>query len=153
MPSGFLVLADGRCLARRWWAYDQVIKAVASFIVPSAPGDALRDWLLSLLPGPDDEAEIGYGAWVRARDEEIVTRRLDVRELTPGNQRLFHDAALEAARRYAESPEAFDWLEAPESLVDLGDMIMRGDRGEPPLSRSDCREVFPTEAKQAGPGW
>ena len=63
MASGFLILADGRCLACRWWAYDAVIKAVAEQLGGSDAALALREWLLSLLPGPDDEQHIGYGPW------------------------------------------------------------------------------------------
>jgi hypothetical protein len=147
MPSGFLVLADGRCLARRWWAYDQVIRAVADSLEKSAPGVALRGWLLSLLPGPEDEEEIGIGAWHRTADKLTVVRHLDIRELTSENRGLFHDAALEAARRCAPDEDE------SQSLADLADMLMRADRGEPPLSRSDWREVVPSEGKRIGPGW
>jgi len=150
MPSGFLILADGRCLARRWWAYDRIIQAVADSVDDSAAGLALRDWLLALLPGPDDEEEIGYGAWYRAADSQTVVRHLDIREFTPENQRLFHTAALKSSKRCAESPGVFD---AEESLLDLGDMVERADRGEPPLSRSDWREVAPSEGRHIGPGW
>jgi hypothetical protein len=154
MPSGFLILADGRCWARRWLAYDQIIRAVADSVEESPSGRTLRSWLLSLLPGPNDDEEIGYGAWYRTADNETVVRRLDIRELTPANQRLFHNAVLEAAKRCAESAEAFDWLDlGRESLVDLGDMVVRADRGEAPLSRSDWREVVPSEGRRIGPGW
>ena len=154
MPSGFLVLADGRCLARRWRAYDQIIRAVADSVDESAEGLTLRNWLLSLLPGPDDEEEIGIGAWHRTADNQTVVRHLDIRELTLQNQRLFHDAVLEAVKRCADSSEAFDWLDlGRESLIDVGDMVIRADRGEAPLSRSDWREVVPSEGRQVGPGW
>jgi hypothetical protein len=154
MPSGFLVLADGRCLARRWLAYDQIIRAVAVSVEESVAGLTLRNWLLSLLPGPDDEQEIGIGAWYRTADNQTVVRHLDVRELTPQSQRLFHNAALEAAKRCTESSEAFDWLDlGRESLIELGHMVTCADRGEPPLSHSDWREVVPSKGRHAGPGW
>jgi hypothetical protein len=154
MPSGFLILADGRCLARRWLAYDQVIRAVAESMDDSAEGLAMRDWLLSLLPGPEDEEEIGIGAWHRSTDDQTIVRHLDIRELTPQNQRRFHTAVSEAVKRCVELPEAFDWLDlGRESLMDLGDMVIRGGRGEAPLSRSDWREVVPSEGRHVGPGW
>ena len=137
MASGFLILADGRCLARRWWAYDAVIKAVAEQLGGSDAALALREWLLSLLPGPDDEQHIGYGPWLRAEDNQLIERRLDIRELTVENQRLFHDAALEAAQNHRPDEDEF------QSLSDLSDMLIRADRGEAPLSRSDCRQVPP----------
>jgi len=154
MPSGFLVLADGRCLARRWRAYDKIIRAIAESVEESESGLVLRNWLLSLLPGPADEEEIGIGAWYRTADNQTVVRHLDIRELTPPNQRLFHNAVLEAAKRCAASQEAFDWLDlGRDSLIDLGDMVIRADRGETPLSRSDWREVVPSEGRHIGPGW
>jgi len=153
MPSGFLVLADGRCLARHWSAYDQVIRAIADSIEPSPEGISLRDWLRAQIPNPQDEQELGYGAWLRTADNAVVVRHLDLRELTTVNQRLFHAAVLAAVRKLNESPEVLAWLEAPECLVDLGDMVLRADRNEPPLSRSDWREVVPSQGRQIGPGW
>ena len=147
MASGFLILADGRCLARRWWAYDAVIKAVAEQLGGSDAALVFREWLLSLLPGSNDEEHIGYGPWLRAEDNQLIERRLDIRELTVENQRLFHDAALKAAQNHP--PEE----DESESLLDLSDMLVRADRGEPPLSRSDWREVVPSEGKRIGPGW
>ena len=153
MPSGFLILADGRCLARRWRAYDQIIWAVADSLDDSSASRALRQWLLSLLPGPDDKEEIGIGAWHRAADDQTIVRHLDIRELTPENQRLFHTAALEAAKRCSDFSDTLGQLEARESLIDLGDMVGRADRGEAPLNRSDWREVVPSEGRHIGPGW
>jgi hypothetical protein len=74
---------------------------------------------------------------------------LDLRELTPGNQRLICEAATRAARRGAGGyPE---WLAG--CLSDLSDMVTRFERGEPPLSRSDWAEVVPQEGRKIGPGW
>ena len=52
VASGFLILSDGRCLARNWAAYDAVLRAVAEQLDATLE---LRAWLLLLLPGPDDE--------------------------------------------------------------------------------------------------
>jgi hypothetical protein len=90
----------------------------------SAEGLALRNWLLSLIPGAEDEEEIGIGAWHRTADDRIIRRHLDIRQFTPESQRLFQSAALKAARRCAESSDALGGLEARESLVDLGDMVI-----------------------------
>jgi hypothetical protein len=126
VASGFLVLADGRCYAPRWAFYDAVLRAVAAAIDDTAEGRALRVWLLAQLPGPQDIQHIGHGPWVRASDEQTIERFLDVRVLTPQNQRC---------------------------LLDLGDMVARADRGEPPLSRSDWREVLHSQGRRIGPGW
>jgi hypothetical protein len=153
VASGFLILSDGRCFARRWWAHDAVLRAVADHADDSPPARELREWLLSLLPGPEDEEHVGYGPWFRKADQQLIERFLDLRELTPKNQRLFHQAARRAGER-AQSAEGAgwpDWLRG--GLVDLADMAARADRGEPPLSRSEWREVVPSEARRIGPGW
>jgi hypothetical protein len=67
MPSGFLVLPDGRCFAPRWWAYDATLRAVVDAL--NTPEEtALRAWLLELLPGPFDEEHVVYGPWYRTAD-------------------------------------------------------------------------------------
>lgn len=143
MASGFLVLPDGRCLARRWTAHDEVLRAVAEEVRDTA----LRDWILSQLPGPDDEVELGYGAWLRAADEQVIPRHIDLRLMTAQNQRLFCDAARKAAS-VPRSDESLSHI-----LDVLDDMIQRMDREEPPLSRSDFTRVTPPENTRIGPGW
>jgi hypothetical protein len=152
VASGFLILADGRCFAPVWKVYDAVLRSVVEQLNDSTPARALREWLLSQLPGPND-IELGYGTWLRAGDEELIPRYLDVRELTPQNQELFHDAALIAAghAQALEVPIRPDSHE--EALIYLADLIARADRGEPPLSRSMCRVVMPCEGRKTGPGW
>jgi hypothetical protein len=107
----------------------------------------LKNWLLEQLPGAIDEEELGYGAWFRASDQQVVVRHLDLRQMTADNQQLFCAAAKRAA--LVDRPEA--WLRA--CLSDLAEMIQRGERGEPPLSKSDWREVVPPEGGPVGPGW
>lgn len=92
---------------------------------------------------------IGYGPWLRAADNQLIERHLDIRELTFENQRLFHDAALKGAKHYTRSPEEDGW----QSLLDLGEMLMRADHGEPPLRRSDWRVVVSSKRRHIGPGW
>lgn len=146
MPSGFLVLPDGRCMSKRWAAHDQVLRAVADELEELPEGPQLRRWLLDQLPGPDDEEEIGYGAWVRASDDQVIVRSLDLRLMKPENQGLFCKAAKLAALH--KRNEA--WLE--NCLGDLADMVARYESGEPPLSKSDWREVVPPQRPPIGPG-
>ena len=149
MPSGFLILSDGRCFAPRWAVYDAVLCAVAQQLDQPGPARELGNWLLTLLPGPDDEKNVGHGPWLRKADEQLVERFLDVRELTPENQRLFHQAARQAATQVPGGrPE---WL--VQALLELADMVNRAERGEPPLSRSHWREVVRPAGRQLGPGW
>ncbi|HEV3343162.1 MAG TPA: hypothetical protein VG125_22505 [Pirellulales bacterium] len=147
MASGFLVLPDGRCLARRWSAHDEVLRAVAAQLGEEPAAQDLKHWLLEQLPGASDEEELGYGAWFRTADQQIVVRHIDLRQMTVVNQQLFCEAAKRAA--LAEYPE--EWLRG--CLSDLAEMIVRGERGEPPLSKSDWREVVCPEGGPIGPGW
>jgi len=153
MPSGFLILADGRCLAVRWLYYDQALRAVADSLEGPGPTHDLREWLLTLLPGPDDEEELGYGAWLRSSDQEVIRRHLDVRELAPENRRMFHEAALRAVEqmKLADAKSRDPML--MDCLVHLANMVERANRGEPPLSLSDWIKVEPPTGKRIGPGW
>jgi hypothetical protein len=153
MASGFLILSDGRCFSVRWSAHDVVLRAIAEQCDTTPTACALREWLLSLLPGPNDEEHVGYGPWYRVADQQLVPRFLDLRELTVANQRLFHQAARRAAVHVQSpgSPLCADWLR--ECLAELADMVERADQGEPPLSRSHWTAVRPSEGRQLGPGW
>jgi hypothetical protein len=145
MPSGFITLPDGRCLARRWIYHDDVVRSVANML--SGMGQPLGKWLLGQLPGPNDIDELGYGAWLRQSDQTIVVRHIDTRNLTPANQRLFCEAAKLA------SNEQYHDKHLARCLLELGEMTRRFESGEPPLSLSDCREVMPHEPARIGPGW
>jgi hypothetical protein len=59
MASGFWILADGRCLAVRWRYYDLTLRAVAESLGESHAARALREWILTLVPGLDDIEELG----------------------------------------------------------------------------------------------
>jgi hypothetical protein len=148
MASGFLVLPDGRCFAPRWAAYDAVLRAVADQ-VDEPEASALRAWQLGLLPGPDDEEHVGYGPWYRRAGGQLIERFLDLRELVPENQRRFCRAAKRAASRLG--PDAPEWLAV--CLSRLSEMVVRSERGEPPLSLSDWTKVMPREGRHVGPGW
>src|SRR6476620_5739687 len=93
MASGFIVLPDGRCFSRRWSAHDTVLRAIADQV----SNEPLRQWLLEQLPGPNDEDEVGYGAWFRKSDSNIIVRSIDLRLMTIENQQLFCDGVKRAA--------------------------------------------------------
>lgn len=141
-------MPDGRCFAPRWSAYDAVLRAVVEQLDPRE-ASAFRAWLLGLLPGPDDEERVGYGPWYRRADGQLIERLLDLRELTPENQRLFCRAAKRAASRLG--PDAPKWL--ADCVSKLSDMVICIERGEHPLSLSDWIEVRPSEGRHLGPGW
>jgi len=143
MASGFITLPDGRCLSRRWSVHDVVVRSIAD-AVSSPP---LREWLLEQLPGPDDEEELGYGAWLRVSDDTSIVRVIDLRQLTPENQ----DHFCEGVKRAADVPRDEEWHR--RCLRDFADMVARMERGEPPLSKSDLVAVLPLGAERVGPGW
>lgn len=143
MASGFMVLPDGRCFSRRWSAHDVVLRAIAEQVT-AVP---LRQWLLAQLPGPNDEEELGYGAWWRNSDQTGVVRFIDLRLATLENQRLFCDAVKRAASLRRDE----EWLE--HSLSEFAEMVACMERGEPPLSRSDWVDVLPPKGDRIGPGW
>jgi hypothetical protein len=151
MASGFIVLGDGRCFSPTSRLYDITMRAVADELVDSEAARTLREWLLSLLPGPTD-ADLGYG-WIRSSDQDTVLRHLDLRELTNANQRLFYRAARVAGDRFQseESGELLSWKK--KCCTALADMVARAERGEPPLTRSDWTTIEPSKGRKLGPGW
>ncbi len=146
MPSGFLVLPDGRCFARRWEVYDHVLRAIINEVKSDPSQNELYLWLQTLLPGPGDIEELGYGAWLRAVDQEPIERTLDMRQLAKSDQ----DAICLAAIRASETQLDPGYI---ESLNDLAAMVRAYRRGEPPLSKSDWTSVLPAEDVHIGPGW
>ena len=149
MASGFLVLTDGRCFARRWSTYDHVIRAVADELAHDGDEKKLKDWLYEQVPGPLDKEDVGYGPWLREADQQLIERFLDLRELTHEHQAYFLQAAKKAAARMRLFSE--DWLQ--KCLCDLLDMIERMEADQTPTEKSDWSEVLPSRGRKLGPGW
>ncbi len=145
MPSGFLILPDGRCFSRVWTYHDEILRVLVDELTAGGAELALRDWLISQLPGPDDIKELGYGAWLRASDEEHMVRNIDLRRMAPKYQALF---CAVVKRAVAKIP-VDEYTTGP--ILDLADLIARYERGEPPLSKSDWLEVVPPEPGPIGP--
>lgn len=116
MPSGFIILRDGRCFAPRWAIYDEAIRATIRHLPSTDAGAELGSWLDSLIPADEDTATIGYGPWLRAKDEKTVERYIDLRCLTSENLTMIEDAVL-AAHEAGDGQEGF--IEA------LADMVRR----------------------------
>jgi hypothetical protein len=147
MPSGFLKLPDGRMLIRREEIYDDLFEAIIVELRKVPCAEAFADWMQSQIPGPDDLPYLGYGAWRRAVDGEIIARDIDLRGLTDENIRLFCQGAKEAAKQIQEGDRY------ARSLRDLAEMIERMERGEPPLLMSDSPYLIPSAPERIGPGW
>jgi hypothetical protein len=150
MASGFIILTDGRCFAPRWSVYDKVIEAIVNVLSDTSKEKELKTWLISILPGKNDITDIGYGPWVRTKDNQTIERYLDLREMNFEYQNMFQEAIKRAAsdskNRYADKNESIT-----NSLNKLADMVYRIERGEEPLSLSDWDKVVPTKGDHIGP--
>jgi hypothetical protein len=151
VASGFLILSDGSCFAPHFSFYDEVLEVVAGHLDGSPPARFVKDWLLSLLPGPKDE-NLGY-AWIRVADRQVIPRLLDLRELTIENQKLFHQAVRAVGEQIRLMGDPIREMTIEGHLVHLADMVSKADRGEPPLSHSMWTSVTPHEGRKTGPGW
>ncbi len=140
-------MPDGRCFARYWEVYDYVLRAIINEVKSEPSHHELYLWLESLLPGPGDIEELGYGAWFREADQEPVARVLDMRQMAKCDQDAICSAALGACE--ASSPQA----SYAKSLNDFAEMVRAYERREPPLSNSDWTTVVPAEDERIGPGW
>ncbi len=142
--STFITLGDGRSWLERDWVYDAILRAVARELPNNDEGRALAAWLLEqqcFEQGPG----IGY---------------LDLRELTPTNQRLIIEClrlALGRARSEGplgwNDPSAFSaWLRSFDFLLRLVESV---EHGEPPEALSDpnVNGLMPPTGERHGPGW
>jgi hypothetical protein len=145
MASGFLILPDGRCFSRRWACHDQILRVLANELTAEGAELALRDWLISQLPGSDDIEELGYGAWFRTSNQEHIVRNIDLRRMATKYQILF----CEAVKRATAKTPVDEYTSVP--ILDLADLVARYEKGEPPRSKSDSREVIPQEPGLIGP--
>ena len=140
MASGFLILDDGRAFAVRWAAHDVFIRAIADELRDSDDEKPLRDWLYSLLPGPEDVEHLGYGPWLRKSDGEVIQRVLDIRELTKDNRTLFHTAAFRAHEKFISGGESIVPHNYSTTFDRLIAMLNSVQSGESPDTITDWRE-------------
>lgn len=149
MASGFIILPDGRCFAPRWSVYDKVIEAIVKVLSDTGNEKELKNWLMSILPGKKDIPDIGYGPWVRAKDNQLVERYIDLREMSLEYQYIFQEAVKRAASKSNRDADNDELI--TDSLNKLADMVYRIERGEEPLSLSDWDKVVPTKGDHIGP--
>lgn len=155
MASGFLILDDGRAFATGWAAHDVIIRSIADELHNSDEEGPLREWLFSLLPGPDDLEHLGYGPWVRKSDDEVIPRVLDIRELTEDNRKLFHAAAFRAYEKLISGGKSVvprHYSPTFERLIAVLESIQAG---ESPDAITDWRDGYVEEpsGNHIGPGW
>jgi hypothetical protein len=149
MASGFIILPDGRCFAPRWSVYDKVIEALVNVLSDTKNEKELKTWLISILPGKKDIPNIGYGPWVRVKDNQVIERYLDMRRMSLEYQCIFQEAIKRAASNSNKISNNNESIRDP--LNRIADMVYRIERGEEPLSLSDWDKVVPTKGDHIGP--
>ncbi len=141
--GGFVILSDGRAWSAANWAYDALILAIAHDL-PSTP---------------DGEA---FGAWLRDQTSTVLgpgMGRVDLRELTPHNQRLFARAAQLAYARLVRDncpPEWHDPRFFPgwrDLFLVLLKLLKSARRRDPPTYNPHMSSLLPSTSDRSGPGW
>jgi hypothetical protein len=155
MASGFIILEDGRCLARTWTVYNYILELVISELTEDTKEAEFRNWLQTLIPNENDEYN-GYGGFIKHDTGEEVQRWLDLRELTKENQQLFWVAlqhSLNGLRKASKGNNDND--DTIELLKTLLKMKHLSDIGDNPNKLTDWKDgyVEPPSGKRTGPGW
>lgn len=133
--SGFITLGDGRTWTASNGAFDAVVTAIAGYLHAQRNTPVFADWLLTqraaiLGPGMGD---------------------IDVRELTPLNQRTLYDAIEVVCGGVSLPGELNGW---PDRVRLLAAMVRSYRAGEPPEALNPhMRSVFPPTGLRSGPGW
>lgn len=153
MASGFIIFKDGRCFARRWTGYDEIIRIAVRELEFIENGQALADWLKIQIPDSedDDDADAGWGFY-NSRANEWINRELDLRSLTPENQKLFWEAIQKSRYNLTNkgveySPLSLEYFNIFYKMFDLSE------KGEPPLDFTDWNKLAEPCNKKNGPGW
>lgn len=153
MASGFIILKDGRCFARRWTGYDEIIRIVITELEIIENGQALADWLNLQIPNSKDKEgeDAGWG-FHNSRIDEWRNRKLDLRSLTQENQVLFWLAIQKGKSKLTERGEDY----SPLSLDFFNlfyEMMERAEKGEPPMELNHWIKLAEACNEKNGPGW
>ncbi len=157
MASGFIILKDGRSLARRWSHYDYIIELAINALSETNDKRAedLKNWLQTLIPIEGD-IENGFGGFIRKTDGENIQRWLDLRELTNENQQLFWESMQKALTRLSRDDQAkIDNQVSIMLLKRFLKMKKLADIGDNPDNLSDWKKgyITPPSGNRVGPGW
>ncbi|WP_047548481.1 hypothetical protein [Psychroserpens sp. Hel_I_66] len=153
MASGFIILKDGRCFARRWTGYDEIIRIAIMELKLIQNGEELADWLKLQIPDAQDDesADAGWG-FHNARIDDWINRKLDLRSLTKENQKLLWAAIqngkinlIEKGQDY--SPLSLDYFNIFYEMCELAE------KGEPPMELTHWNKLADPCTEQNGPGW
>ncbi|MGB6083346.1 MAG: hypothetical protein WBF63_03945 [Moheibacter sp.] len=153
MASCFIIYKDGRCFSRRWSGYDYIIKIAIRELKSIENGLPLANWLELQIPIEDIEIESDscYGFY-NSRIDDWVNRYLDIRSLTPENQKLFWEAItkgriklINEGKNYSELN--LDYFERFYKMYELAE------NGEPPMDYNDWGKLAEPCSEKNGPGW
>ncbi|MGH1334752.1 MAG: hypothetical protein ACRBFS_01395 [Aureispira sp.] len=153
MASGFIILKNGRCFARRWTGYDEIIRIAITELEQIENGQELAEWLKVQIPNTEDDesADAGWG-FHNSRIDDWINRELDLRSLTQENQELFWKAIQKGKNKLTEKREDYSPLSLDFFNV-FYDMFERAEKGEPPMELTDWNKVAEPCTEQNGPGW
>jgi hypothetical protein len=152
MASGFIILSDGRCWARRWTAYDRVIGLSIEEIPINKENNEFKEWLQTRIPEEQD-IECGW-CFIKQDTGESIVRNFDLRELTEANQKVFLLALQRALTKMITTSASKN-----EDIIFLLKRILKMIRlakiKDNPDNCSDWRGGFtePLSGKKVGPGW
>ena len=76
MPSFFLTLEDGRCVARRYTGYDYLIELAMEEMKDDGEEGEFKAWLRTRIPSEGD-LENGFGGFIKPVTHENIMRNLD----------------------------------------------------------------------------
>lgn len=151
MASGFIILKDGRCFARRWTGYDEILRIAIKELYLIEEGKDLADWLETRIPDLDDESlECGWGFYKNSTGE-FLHRYLDIRSLTVKNQELFVKAIIIGRAKIHELKDEYSILNVDFFEI-FFEMVALCENGNPPLEFSDWGNIKICNNKN-GPGW
>ena len=157
MARGFIILSDGRGYAPRWTGYDLVIQLVIDGLGESSAEQLFKQFLLGLIPKPDCPLEDqGDVLFVRESDQEIIFRSLDLRSLTPQNQKLFWQALQRSYRRIRLGAPHQGTDLFVQRVQDLLRMRRAAARRASPFVDNDWHTggtLEPYDGEKIGPGW
>ncbi|WP_299256185.1 hypothetical protein [uncultured Aquimarina sp.] len=153
MASGFIILKDGRCFARRWTGYDEILKIVIKELRELEGGKPLAKWLKVIIPNDNltDEMEAGWG-FLDLESDEWISRKLDLRSLTKENQELFWEAIQRGKINLNYQGQGYSIL-SPDYFQEFYEMCELAEKGEPPMQLTHWNKLADPCNEQNGPGW
>ncbi|MEO0469334.1 MAG: hypothetical protein AAF206_06935 [Bacteroidota bacterium] len=150
MANGFITLTNGKDFATRWTGYDMIIQIAIHELESLNEGPALANWLKTRIP-QGEVTEGGAIFWNQA--DEMISRILDLRGLTPANRALFIKGLRMGQEKLLAQGEAYSSLhpERIPQLLSMHDQIVEDFVIE---EETDTHLIINQEkVNKEGPGW